>query len=147
MSKIVFMHIIVIRLYTSFNEILYYSGERTKWFTGMVGHINSIYINFFIPRVVLLLESKLFLFCLFFIDVFADVSACCFYCFYLVIMVLLSVKSAVGLPPLQTHLPLYLFKYISFTVSVWAIEHFPMSTHHFMTQQFKIGHYSNSACI
>lgn len=40
-------------------------------------------------------------------DVFADKLACCFYS-YLVIMVLLSVKSAVDLPHLARHLHLHL---------------------------------------
>lgn len=91
--------------------------EGTKWFTGIVGYNIHYILTFFIPRVILFLENKLFLFCLFFMNVFADILACCFNCFYLVIMVLLSVKSAVGLPPLRMHLPIYLFKYVSSTVS------------------------------
>lgn len=52
------------------------------------------------------------------------------------IMVLLSVKSAVDLPPLTRHLPIHLFKHVSSTVSVGAAERLSISTHHLMTQQF-----------
>lgn len=80
--------------------------------------------TFFILRVIIFLESKLFLFDLFYMDVFADILACCFYSFYLVIMVLLSVKSAVGSPPLTRPLPICLFKYAS---SLFLYEQFSMS--------------------
>lgn len=53
-------------------------------------------LTFFIPRVIVFLESNLFLFGLFFMNVFADSSACCFCYFCSVITVLLSVTSAVG---------------------------------------------------
>lgn len=50
MSKIVFMHIIAIRLYNSYNEKLYHSGGRTKWFTGIVGYNIHYILTFFYTK-------------------------------------------------------------------------------------------------
>lgn len=110
MGKIVFMHIIVIRLHWSNNKVLYHSGGRTKWFTGIVGYNIHYILTFLYQGLLYFWKVNYFCFVYFIWMFFADILACCFYSFYLVIMVLLSVKSAVGSPPLTRHLPTYLNK-------------------------------------